>query len=63
MSNSNGYLTIDQAAELLQVHYNTIYRWLTTGVLPGAKIGESWRIKRSDIEAFFDKTKEAQGDG
>ena len=61
MVNENGYLTIEQASELLQVHYNTVYRWVTTGVLPGAKIGDSWRIKKSDIESFFEQGKNKGG--
>lgn len=55
MVDDNGYLTIEQAATLLQVHYNTVYRWLVAGTLPGAKFGDSWRIRKEDIDAFFTK--------
>jgi len=55
MVQDTGYLTVDQVAELLQVHSNTIYLWLLSGKLPGAKIGDTWRIRKSDIDAFFEK--------
>ncbi len=52
MDIDNGYLTIEQVAELLQVHYNTVYRWVTSGDLPATKFGDSWRILRKDLELF-----------
>lgn len=59
MTNDNGFLTVDQAAELLQVHPNTVYLWLQDGKLIGAKIGRTLRIRRSDIDAFWEQTKQA----
>lgn len=39
-----GVYTVEQAAEYLQVHYNTIRRWIKQGVIPAFKIGRFWRI-------------------
>lgn len=42
-------LTVEQAAEYLQTSKVTIWRWLSDGRLPGAKIGGRWRILKSEI--------------
>lgn len=51
----DGYLSVKQAAELLMVDEETIYRWLNNGTLSGAKIGGTWRIKQSTIDSFFER--------
>jgi excisionase family DNA binding protein len=55
MTNENEFLTIEQVAKLLQVNYNTVYRWVTKNKLPAAQIGGVWRVKRVDIESKFNK--------
>jgi excisionase family DNA binding protein len=55
METNNGYLTVEQVAEMLQVHQNTVYRWLENGKMKGALIGGTWRIRKLDIDAFFDQ--------
>jgi len=47
-------LTVDQAADYLQVSKVTIWRWLSTGKLPGAKIGGRWRILRREIDGLLE---------
>jgi len=47
------YLTPEEVSQLLKVNYETVRRWLVSGKLPGAKFGDSWRIRQSDLEAFF----------
>ena len=51
---NNGYLTPEEAAGLLKLNILTVYRLLREGKLTGAKIGGSWRIRRSDIDKYFD---------
>lgn len=50
-------LTIKQAAKLLQVDPNTIYRWARAGKFPASKIGKEWRVLRSDILKFIETHK------
>ncbi|MCL5113893.1 MAG: helix-turn-helix domain-containing protein, partial [Patescibacteria group bacterium] len=50
-------LTIKQAAKLLQVDPNTIYRWARAGKFPGSKIGKEWRILHSDVIKFIESHK------
>ena len=50
-------LTIKQAAKLLQVDPNTIYRWARAGKFPASKIGKEWRVLRSDVIKFVESKK------
>jgi predicted site-specific integrase-resolvase len=48
-------ITVKKAAEIAQVHQNTIRRWLYTGLLKGTKIPTSgnkqtrWRIDENKL--------------
>jgi len=53
----NQILTLRQAAKLLQVDPNTIYRWARAGKFPASKIGKEWRILHSDVLDFVEKHK------
>ncbi len=50
-------LTIIQAAKMLQVDPNTIYRWARAGKFPASKIGKEWRVLRSDVIKFVESKK------
>lgn len=45
-------LTLQQAAERLDVHYMTVYRYVRTGRLDGVKDGAEWRVKAEDVDAL-----------
>lgn len=42
-------LTVRQAAELLQVHPQTIYTWIRTGRIPCVRHGGTVRLRREDV--------------
>jgi excisionase family DNA binding protein len=46
-------MTADEAAAWLNVPRSTIMRAIRMGRLPGAKIGNNYRILRSDLEQFM----------
>lgn len=48
--NDPGYLSTEEAAQLINVHPNTIVRWIKWGKLPASKIGREYRIPRDAIE-------------
>jgi chromosome partitioning protein len=50
MQDNPSFLTTEEAAELLNVHTNTILRWIKAGKLPSSKIGQQYRIPREAIE-------------
>lgn len=41
--------TIEEAAEILDIHPNTLRRWLRQGVIKGEKYGRLWRVKESEL--------------
>ena len=50
MVNKPLFLNTDEAATMLNVHPNTILRWIKSGKLPSSKIGSQYRIPREAIE-------------
>jgi excisionase family DNA binding protein len=50
-------LTLEQVAEYLQVHRDTVYTLLRSGRLKGFQLGgrkASWRIGQDDLREFLD---------
>jgi excisionase family DNA binding protein len=43
-------LTLHEAADLLGVHYMTVYRRVRLGILPARKVGSTWTIDRADLD-------------
>ena len=50
MVNDNTFLSTEEVAKLLNVHINTVARWIKSGKLPSTKIGREYRIPREAIE-------------
>ncbi|HET7719678.1 MAG TPA: helix-turn-helix domain-containing protein, partial [Acidimicrobiales bacterium] len=42
-------MTLEEAAELLGVHYMTAYRYVRLGVLPAQKVGGTWQVQPQDV--------------
>lgn len=49
------YLTVIEAAEIANVHPNTIKNWIKAGLLKGCRPGRDLRIKKQDLDNFFVK--------
>lgn len=45
-------LTLHEVAEMLDVHYMTVYRYVHEGHLPATKNGTGWVVKESDVRDF-----------
>jgi excisionase family DNA binding protein len=57
-------LTIDQVAEYLNVHRDTVYNLVRSGRLPAMQLGgrkASWRITEEDLLEFVASAKAANG--
>jgi len=50
-------MTLTDVAQFLQVADRTVYLWAQKGSIPSFKLGNVWRFKRSDLEAWFDRRK------
>lgn len=53
-------LTVEQAAEYLQIHKVTLYKYIRSGALPAAKLGKVYRIFRRDLEALVAVSRTAE---
>ena len=51
------WLTVAQIAEELQVHQETVRRWLRDGRLEGKNFGgkSGYRIRQEDLEKFLEQ--------
>jgi excisionase family DNA binding protein len=56
-------LTLQEAAELLGVHYMTAYRYVRLGVLAATKVGGTWQVAAADVAAFRDGAPPASDSG
>ena len=48
-----GDLTLQEAADALDVHYMTAYRYVRLGVLPARRRGRTWAVDPVDLDAFM----------
>ncbi|MDA8195886.1 MAG: helix-turn-helix domain-containing protein [Actinomycetota bacterium] len=49
------FLDLNEAADYLGVHYQTIYRWVREGMIPGTKVGTRYQIAITELENFARK--------
>ncbi|MCH8055438.1 MAG: helix-turn-helix domain-containing protein [Deltaproteobacteria bacterium] len=42
-------MTPTEVGELLKIHVKTVYKLAEKGIIPGNRIGRSWRFSKSDI--------------
>lgn len=46
-------LTVPEVAEILRMHSVTVYRFVKRGVIPGFKVGNTWRISRASLDHWL----------
>jgi excisionase family DNA binding protein len=51
--------SIEEIAEHLQVHKDTIRLWIKKGEIPAHKLGRLWRFKISEIDEWIRSGKSA----
>ncbi len=56
-SDGSDRLSLHEAADLLGVHYMTVYRRVRLGILPARKFGGTWMIDRAQLERGDDDTR------
>ncbi|MEK7167892.1 MAG: helix-turn-helix domain-containing protein [Patescibacteria group bacterium] len=53
---SGKILTINEVAKLMKVSFKTVYRWISAGQLPAAKVGyKTYRVFEEDLVRFLRK--------
>jgi len=57
-------MTPSEVASLLKIHLKTVYKLAEKGVIPGNRIGRSWRFSRGDVlELVSSKSMSLSGNG
>ena len=56
-TDNNQFLTVDQVAETLQVHWQTILNYIKSGKLKAIKLGKGYRIEKSEFDNFLKNNK------
>lgn len=46
-------MTVKQLAEYLKLNFQTVYRKVQKGEIPGSKIGRGWRFQKSVIDRWL----------
>lgn len=55
MAEGERLLTVEEVAEHLGMHIMTVYKLLSSGVLPGRKIGNRWRVLKRELDEWIEK--------
>lgn len=54
MSNeNNSFFTVEQVAELLQVHWQTVLNYIKSGKLKALRLGKGYRISQDALDLFI----------
>lgn len=51
--NNNEFLTVEQVAELLQVHWQTVLNYIKSGKLKALRLGKGYRISKEEFNKFI----------
>ena len=52
---NNEFLTVEQVAELLQIHWQTVLNYIKNGQLKAVKLGKGYRISKEELDIFIQK--------
>jgi len=51
-------MTLSDVADYLQVAERTVYIWAHQGTIPSFKLGELWRFRKSELDAWIEECRE-----
>ena len=54
---SEEYMSLEEVSEMLGVTYQLIYRLVRSGELPAVRLGKLYRVSRSDLDAYLERSK------
>lgn len=57
---NNNFLTVEQVAKALQVHWQTVLNYIKSGKLKALKLGKGYRISHEDLKKFIQKNQTKQ---
>lgn len=50
-------MSVEQVAKYLQLNRSTVYDWAQKGKLPAIKLGQIWRFRRTELDAWLEAKK------
>jgi excisionase family DNA binding protein len=50
---NNDFLTVEQVAQALQVHWQTVLNYIKSGKLRALRLGKGYRISQEDLQKFI----------
>ena len=56
-SGEKEFMSLEEVADFLGVTYQLIYRLVRSGELPAARLGKLYRVSRTDLSAYLERTK------
>ena len=56
------YYTVEQIAQMLQMHPKTVQRYIREGKLRAVKVGKGWRVSGHDLSVFTEGETAARGE-
>jgi excisionase family DNA binding protein len=59
---NNSFLTVEQVAGLLQIHWQTVLNYIKSGKLDAVKLGKGYRIPEEAIDKFVKNNKTNNGE-
>lgn len=48
-------LSVEDVTRILRVGKTTVQRWCHDGKLPAAKLGKSYRIRKADLDRWYEE--------
>jgi excisionase family DNA binding protein len=54
-------MTLREVADYLRLSNDTVYRMANTGTISASKVGNQWRFRREDIDAWLEANKNVGG--
>jgi excisionase family DNA binding protein len=57
MNEEGQLLTVEQVANIMQVHVETVRVWIRNGDLVAVDIGKEYRVTREDLNKYIEERK------
>ena len=63
MSTDKEHLSLEEVAGEMGVTYQLIYRLVRSGEIPAARLGKLYRVSRTDLKAYLERSKREAAEG
>jgi excisionase family DNA binding protein len=57
------HLSLEEVADEMGVTYQLIYRLVRSGEMPAARLGKLYRVSRTDLNAYLERSKKTSVEG